>query len=177
MADNYVYTVASLLLDCLNEQFPNTDLATPGQFCLRAGEEVSEDIDPIFGEDLCCTGLGWVRVGDTFPSSDFPAPDTVDSKCLPTSFAQQLEFGLLGCYHPGGQPQMASCPEHTQQAVNDMARLDILKRTVCCWAERVQQLRRGRGLLWTLQGIAISGPRGNCISRVGSILTQVPKCC
>ena len=175
MADDPVYNMASVLLDCLNAQFPDADIPTPQNFCLRAGEEISEDIDPIIGADLCCEGLGWVRVGDTYPSSNFPDPDPVTAKCFPIAYAQTFEIGLLGCYHPGGMPEMANCQQHTAQAVYDMARLRIIKQALCCFGDDPVVKKRGR--LWTIPGIAVSGPRGNCISRVGSIIVQLPKCC
>lgn len=173
--DDPVYRAASTLLDCLNDQFPDSELSTPGNFCFRAGEEISEDIDPITGEDLCCEGLGWVRVGDTFPSSNFPEPDPITIKCFPVGWGQILEVGLLGCYKPGGTPAMADCAQHTEQGVLDMARLRVIKNALCCFGNSDFIKKRGR--LWTVTSIAVSGPRGNCISRVAQIVVQIPKCC
>lgn len=179
MATDSSFRMAELLLDCLNEQFlvPNPDLPTPGEFCLRAGEQMSEDIDPTTGEDLCCTGLGWVRIGNTYPSSSFPAPDPVTKACLPTGWAQEYEVGLLGCYTPGGDPAMAPCEEHTTQAVQDWARIMVLKQVACCFGEALNSDPRTRGRLWTVQGINVSGPRTNCISRVMTLLVSIGKCC
>lgn len=166
-------------MDCLQSQFVTdiSGLKTPENFCLQAGEQISEDIDPMVGTDLCCEGLGWVRIGNTYPSSNFPTPDPVTTKCLPLGWAQEFEVGLLGCYHPGGDPSMASCTEHTEQAVADAARLEVLRNVACCFDAATQQDSKTRGRLWTVQGIAISGPRGNCISRVMTILYGIGKCC
>jgi hypothetical protein len=171
--------MGSLLLDCLNRQFlvENPELPTPGQFCFRAGEQMSEDIDPVNGEDLCCTGLGWVRIGNAYPSSNFPAPDPVTAKCLPTGWAQEYEVGLLGCYTPGGDPAMAPCEEHTTQAVQDYERIMVLKATACCFGEELKKDPKLAGRLWTVQGINVSGPRSNCLSRVMTLLVQIGKCC
>lgn len=176
MADP-VWTMANLLLDCLEKQFTTAidGLPTPGEFCLIAGEAISEDIDPLLGFDRCCDGLGWVRVGNTYPSSNFPQPDPVTVKCFPTSWAQELEIGLLGCYAGGGDPGMPSCPTHTSNSIADMARLWAIKKAICCWGEELNKLSRGR--LWTTTSIEVSGPRSTCISRVGNILVAVPKCC
>ena len=168
-------TIAETLLACLEGQFPDSELSTPGNFCLRAGEEISEVIDPIIGTDLCCEGLGWVRVGDRYPSSNFPEPDITTVKCWPVGFAQAFEIGILGCYNPGSTPEMANCAQHTDQAVNDMARLRILTKALFCFGDSDPIRKKGR--LWTLQSISVSGPRGNCISRVAQILVQVPRCC
>jgi hypothetical protein len=176
-AEDPVWIVSNLLLDCLQAQFTtgDPDLATPVNFCWRSGEEISEDIDPWTGADLCCEGLGWVRVGNTFPSSNFPNPDEVSVKCLPTGWAQVFEVGLLGCYVPGGQEHMPTCAQHTTASVQDMARLRILKQALCCFDATDWITKRGR--LWTIQSIEVSGPRSNCISRVATILVNIPKCC
>lgn len=176
MADP-VWDTAGLLLECLQAQFavPNANLATPGLFALQAGEQISEDIDPLIGEDLCCTGFGWVRIGDTYPSSNFPTADPVTAKCFPTAWAQEFEVGLLGCWVPGTEPSMATPAQRAQAAVEDAERLRTLKLTACCYGNDPDVRRRGR--LWTIASISVSGPRGNCISRVMSLLVQLPKCC
>lgn len=172
-----IWTMASWLMDCLQEQFPNDTIPTPGNFCMIAGEQISEDIDPIIGADLCCEGMGWVRIGDAYPSSTFPTPDTITQKCLPLGWATPIEVGLLGCYHPGGQPEMATCAEKTQQAEYDFERLRILQQVACCFGARVQGDSTTRGRPWTITGITVSGPRGNCISRVANFVVSTGRCC
>lgn len=176
MADP-ILTMATSLLDCLQAQFntPIDSLDVPGHFFLQTGEQISEDIDPVNGGDLCCEGAGWVRIGDTYPSSSFPAPDDTTKGCFPTGWAQVLEIGLLGCYVPGGQVAMASDAQRNQAAFEDAARLMTIKNAICCWGNGLKSTNRGR--LWFVQSIAVSGPRGNCISRVGTILVSAPKCC
>lgn len=176
MADK-VWTIANMLLDCLQEQFlTDVDgLPTPAEFCLLAGEQMVEDIDPITGRDRCCEGMGWVRIGDAFPSSNFPEPDPVTAKCLPTSWAQNYEIGLLGCYTRGGDPSMQTCPQLTANAAADSARLMVIKKAICCFGTALNKDTRGR--LWTTLGVDVSGPRGTCISRVGSLLVSTPTCC
>jgi hypothetical protein len=176
MADS-TYAMASALLDCLNEAFPQADLPTPGDFCLIAGEQMSEDIDPVNGEDLCCTGRGWVRVGDVYPSSNFPNPDTLAEPCLPTGWAQAFEVGILSCYHPGGDPAAATCAEHNQQAVYDIARIFTLKQVACCFQAKLKENPKWRGRKFLVQSINVSGPRGNCISRVMTVLVSIGRCC
>lgn len=171
--------MGEILLECLQEQFtvPNPDLPTPGQFCMIAGEEITEDIDPIVGTDLCCEGLGWVRIGNTVPSSNFPNPDPVLKSCLPTGWAQEYDIGLLGCYNPGATPEMATCAEHNVQAMRDYERIMALKGVACCFQERLRQDPKTRGRLWNVVGLRVEGPRSNCISRVMSITVNIGKCC
>lgn len=168
--------MANLLLDCLQEQFitPVEGLSTPGNFCLIPGTEIAEDIDPLNGTDLCCEGLGWVRINDAYPSSDFPAADVITTKCFPVAWAQRYEVGLLGCYPTD---HALSCDEKNVLAIADAQRLKVLKQVFCCFGEQVAEAPKRRGRLWTIESIAVQGPRGGCISRVASVVVQVPKCC
>lgn len=169
--------MANLLLDCLQEQFtiPLPDLLTPANFCLIPGTEIAEDVDPLIGTDLCCDGLGWVRISDGYPSSNFPTPDTDGNKCWPVAWAQRYEIGLLGCYP--ADTSALTCPQKNQLAITDAQRLKTLKMTFCCFQDRLNADRRTKGRLWVIEGIAVQGPRGGCISRVASVLVQIPRCC
>lgn len=175
---NPAYRMASLLYDCLQEQFAEgiVDYPTPGNFCLRANEApITDDLDPVTGEDLCCEGLGWVRIGNTFPSSNFPEPDNETRPCFPVSWALELEAGLLRCYVPAGQEHMATCAQHTDNAIADSLALRILQETACCFGRALERAHPGR--LWFVQSIVVNGPRGNCIDRTMTILVQSPRCC
>lgn len=175
MAVDPLLALATNLLTCLEEQYPAQG-TPPGDFCLRAGEDGSivEDIDPWTGEDLCCTGLGFVRLGRSYPSSNFPEPDSVLKKgsCYPVSWASELQMGLLRCYVPGGGDAPATCPQHTQSATNYATDLYTLKCAINCWVERF--LPKGR--LFQITDIGPSGPRVNCIQTIANILVQTPDC-
>lgn len=170
---DFEFDVASALLDCLQEQFPSTVLATPNNFCLIPGAQIAEDVDPMTGLDLCCDGLGWVRMGDGYPSSNFPEPDPLASQCFPLKWAQPYEVGLLGCYP--ADTSMLTCEQKTALAVEDMERVKILKQVVCCFKRHVDRTWPGR--LWSVGAIAVEGPRGGCISRVMQLNVQLPNCC
>lgn len=166
-------SLAQSLLQCLEDQYPAQGVP-PGSFCLRAGEQVSEDIDPFNNNDLCCTGLGWVRLGATIPSSNFPEPDTVikQNGCWPVAWATELEIGLLRCYVPGTTASIPTCPQHTQAAINYATDVCTIMKALECWGNRLP-----RGKLYQIQGIGPSGPRTNCIMTVGTVLVQSKKCC
>lgn len=169
MADTQLIPIAQSMLDCLRTQAlanPNP----PANFCLRAGEEATEDIDPLV--DQCCEGLGWVRLGDTFPSSNNLEPDAVTIKCLPVGWAQVLEVGIMRCYPGSTQVSMPSCADHTNASINDANDIQAIKSAICCWGETLR-----KGTVWTVQSIIVNGPRGGCISRVATLLIQVGKCC
>lgn len=169
--------MANLLLDCLQEQFsiPPPDLLTPANFCLIPGTEIAEDVDPLIGTDLCCDGLGWVRIADGYPSSDFPAPDQLGNKCWPVAWAQRYEIGLLGCYP--SEASALSCAQKNVLAITDAQRIKVLKQAFCCFQDRLNADKKTKGRLWVVEGIGVQGPRGGCISRVASIVVSLPKCC
>jgi hypothetical protein len=175
MAVDPLLALGTSLLACLQQQYPAQGTA-PGDFCLRAGEDGSivEDIDPWTGEDLCCSGLGFVRLGRSYPSSsNFPEPDSVLKRgsCYPVSWASELQVGILRCYHPGGLDRTATCPEHTQAATNYATDMYTLKCAMACW---VQGLPKGR--LYQVVDVGPSGPRGNCIQTIMNIIVQTPNC-
>lgn len=168
---------AQILLDCARTYYTTDHDDLPdvpvSNFCLIPGTEIAEDVDPLTGIDLCCEGLVWVRIADAYPSSNFPEPDAVGNKCFPVQWAQRYEVGILGCY-PSAE-HMLSCATKETYALQDAARLRALKEIFCCFgdAKRVKQ----PGRLWTVEGIAVQGPRGGCVSRVASVLVSLPKCC
>ena len=171
--------IANVFLDCLQAYYvtPHENLPDikEGNFCLIPGSEIAEDIDPIFGFDLCCDGLAWVRIDNSYPSSNFPEPDPVLDKCFPVSLAQRYEVGILGCY-PAGE-HMLSCAQKGNLALQDAARLRALWNVFCCFGKTMDAKPRTRGKLWTVEGITVQGPRGGCISRVASVLVSIPVCC
>lgn len=171
--------MGNLLLDCLQEYYVTSHEGLPDipveNFCLIPGTEIAEDVDPVFGTDLCCGGLGWVRIGESYPSSNFPAPDEVTVKCFPVSWAQRYEVGILGCY-PTGE-HMLTCAQKGDLAVQDAARIQALRQVFCCFGRAIEANPRTRGKLYTIESITVQGPRGGCISRIASIIVQLPRCC
>lgn len=166
-----------IILDCLRTYYTTEHDNLPDvpveNFCLIPGTEIAEDVDPITGSDLCCNGLVWVRIADAYPSSNFPEPDLVTNKCFPVQWAQRYEVGILGCFpSPLGS---LSCTQKHEVALEDAARLQALKQAMCCFGDHARVKKPGR--LWTVESIQVQGPRGGCISRVMSVLVQLPKCC
>lgn len=175
MAVATVLGLGQRLLDCLEAQYPAQGTA-PNNFCLRAGESgtVVEDLDPFSNMDMCCQGLGWVRLGGSYPSSNFPEPDTLGKtgSCEPLGWATELEIGLMRCYVPGTNPAVPTCPQHTQAAVNYATDLCTIMKALECFTSGLP-----KGKLWQISGVGPSGPRVNCIETVGTILIGTKKCC
>lgn len=169
--------MADLWIECLNEVLlnPPVGMPIPRDVCRVSGTELAEDVDPLTSRDRCCDGLAWVRINDAYPSSDFPVPDPIGNKCWPVAWAQRYEVGILGCY-PSDTP-MLTCSQLNVMAEQDAARIQYLKRVACCFGDRLKANPRTRGRLWVVEGIAVQGPRGGCLSRVMSVLIQIPRCC
>lgn len=171
--------MGNLLLDCLQQYYVTSHENLPdiptSNFCLIPGTEIAEDVDPMTSVDLCCNGLAWVRIADAWPSSvDFPAPDQLTTKCFSVAWAQRYEVGILGCYNSS---EALSCAQKHNYALEDAARIRAIKEVFCCFGNALNDNPRTRGRLWTIEAITVQGPRGGCISRVASIVVQLPKCC
>jgi hypothetical protein len=165
---------ADQLLVCLGDQFNLLPAAIrPGNYEHVAGTLFVEDIDPFFGADKCCEGTGWVRVGETYPSRNFPDPDPFDSgSCDPQGWAQVIDVGVARCYPGYGSPSGPTAAQHLAARDQDLIDLMTLKKAICCWAAVMVPKRNN----YQITGIAVTGPSGACISRIASLLVQVGRC-
>lgn len=150
MADNLIQPVAEQLLACfcnaLEEQHGSTYMpagSRPQECCFRSGEIVSADASVY--QDLCCSGLAWVRVADIFASADdFPAPDTTIpiTGCGPQAWGVVFELGVLRCAPTGDEYTVPSCDDWTlfqQYLFLDQA---AMRQAMCCLIE----LRNGEDM-------------------------------
>jgi hypothetical protein len=141
MADLLVKPISDALLACFCEALINQHGTTlmvdggtlPGECCYRVGEAVSADASEY--EDLCCSGLAWVRIDDIFSTSDdFPAPDTsvVITGCGPLAWGVVLEMGVLRCAPTGDISTVPTCEEWT--AMQEAIFLDqaAMREAMCC---------------------------------------------
>lgn len=164
------------LLACLQSEFNLLPAAVrPGNYDKIAGTFFVEDIDPFFGADKCCQGTGWVRVGDVFPSDNFPEPLTAmkSNSCSPPFWVLALDVGVARCYPGYGEVEGPSDADHAAARAQDLLDLKTIERAICCWAKTL----RPKGTMYSVSGIIVTGPGGACLSRVASILVQVPKSC
>jgi len=169
--DTWITQTANDLLACWQEQLKaNPD--PPADFCVRVGESVAEDIDPITGEDQCCEGLAWVRVGNMVPSSNFPDVDTTYYKCYPVTWALELELGIMRCMPGQAQTPIVSCSNYQKAFTHDVNDLRAMEETLCCWKGTLS-----KGRLFAVLSAEPYGPRGGCIGRTMQLLVQKPKCC
>lgn len=175
MADTLIIPLANSLLNCLETEVglnPNP----VAEFCLRAGATVIHDVDGNTGIDkVCCPGLGYVRVGRVYPSTNFPDPDPRNDKCMSLARALELTVGLVRCVPGMGSPEGPTCEQWTAAAVQDADDLDALFKAVCCWVE-TPEFRLTRGRRWAVQE-SIVDQTADCIERSMMILVELPRCC
>lgn len=173
MPDTTILPMAQALLACLEDQLMlNPD--PPAQFCLRAGDQVLHDADALSGTDTtCCPGLAYVRIGEKFPSSSFPEPDTIPGGkgCFPIAWGVQLVAGVVRCVPGMGDPAGPDCTDWTGAATRDANDMDALTRALCCWGDTLP-----RGRLWLAQSIGVQ-MQADCIERAMSVVVAVPRCC
>lgn len=176
MADTLILPLANALLTCLTTTAgANPD--PPAQFCLRAGPSVIHDIDAQASTDTtCCPGLGYVRVGRVYPSSnDFPAPDPLSDKCLSLARALELTMGIIRCIPGIGTTQGPDCDDWTSAATHDADDIQALFDAVCCWVG-TDEFRKLRGRPFSIVESNVVA-EGDCIERFMTILVQLPRCC
>lgn len=141
MADTMIQPLAQDLLDCfcaaLITEHGTTTMVNggtlPGECCFRVGELASMDASQF--EDLCCSGLAWLRVADIFSTStDFPAPDTtvVWSGCGPMAWGVTFELGVMRCAPTGDISTIPTCDEWTALQVNVMKDAKAMRQAFCC---------------------------------------------
>jgi hypothetical protein len=176
MPDPVILPLANALLDCL-ETAATANPDPPAQFCLRAGPSVIHDIDAASSTDTtCCPGLGYVRIGRTFPSSaEFPAPDPRSEKCLTRARAVELTAGIIRCVPGLGTPEGPSCEDWTATAVHDADDNQALWDAVCCWVDTAE-FNRMKARPFAIVGTDIVA-EGDCIERFITVIVQIPKCC
>lgn len=136
-----IQPVAAMLLECfrnaLTAEHGTTTMINggtmPGEVCYRVGEIASMDAS-VF-EDLCCSGLAWLRVADIFSSStDFPTPDTLTvwNGCGPQAWGVVFELGVMRCAPTGDIETIPTCEEWTALQVNVMNDAKAMRQAFCC---------------------------------------------
>jgi len=121
--------IAQQLLTCLEAAFEDSANDTPGSICLRVGEV---PFSAGTHEDLCCTGLAWVRIVRIFPSTDFPQEDNTVAACPASGRAVELEMGVVRCLPDHGTESGATCEEWTAAFLTVDEDSEVMARALCC---------------------------------------------
>lgn len=87
--------------------------------------------------DNCCQGTAWVIVGQTFPASTFPVPDTGLIRCDTHAMAASIEIGVVRCaptVNDYGEPPTVEAIEESARIVHS-DRVRMMKAVRCCFRE------------------------------------------
>lgn len=136
-----IQPMAQSLLDCfcaalITEHGLPTMLeggTRPSECCFRVGEAAS--MDASIYQDLCCSGLAWLRVADIFSTArDFPTPDTLTvwNGCGPMAWGVVFELGVMRCAPTGDIETIPTCDEWTALQVNVMKDAKAMRQAFCC---------------------------------------------
>ena len=175
--DLFVLPLANQLLACLCAQTqlqPNP----PQHCCFRVGVEIAHDAG--VWTDLCCEGIAYVALGDTFPSSaSFPEQDIVrqaNTVCAPPSWAQYFKVGIIRCA-PTGDESPPTCDDWNAAFLQNVYDGLTLRRTQCCIRDYVvSNDSTFLGMSVVMERQVQGTPQGGCVERYFTIAIQIPNC-
>lgn len=169
-----LYTQAlSCLCAAVNQQ-PN-----PPLHCApRVGTEVVQDLGQF--SDLCCEGLAYIMLGDTFLSTgSFPDQDIIQQirgACAPPTWGQEIRLGIVRCISAGddlGEPPTDDV--WTAEAIQNLYDAQSLRQASCClrnWVKSNEGLYNGMDVVINRQ--IQSNPQGGCVERYVTVTVQFP---
>jgi hypothetical protein len=174
--DQFVSVLMEKLLECLCDNV-NAQPNPPAHCCFRVGPEVAHDAG-IF-QDLCCEGIAYVSLGDTYPSSDsFPEADIVrqaNSACAPNTWAQVFQVGIIRCAPVGNEFIPPGCDDWNAAARQNVVDAQTLRRVACCMRSFIfenNDLFLGMSLVIDRQ--TQGTPQGGCVERQMTLTIQFP---
>lgn len=167
--------MAQAFLDCLTTELA-LNIDPPANACLQVANQVIHDVDAQLSLDkVCCPGLNYVRIGSVYPSTDFPAPDVRNDKCLSLSRAVEFTAGVIRCIPGMGSPAGPTCTDWELAALHDANDIDALFKAVCCFTESAE-FRQMRGRRWAVQSSTVN-QTADCVERILVLTVEVRKCC
>jgi hypothetical protein len=178
LSGDLVQPIADLLLSCLCTEVQRAD-NPPANCCFRVGTEITQDVD-LF-HDLCCEGLGYVALGDIYPSvNSFPDQDIIrqaNSRCGIVSWAVNFKVGIIRCSPVGGpNGEMPSCVDWTSAAQQNFVDAQVLRSVACCFLAALPNLPSMNGMSVVVNRQIQSNPQGGCIERYMTFDVQIPNC-
>ncbi len=177
--DQFVWPLAEQLLACLC-QISAANEGAPTYCCYRVGTEIAHDAGQF--EDLCCEGLAYVTLGDTYFSSDsFPEADIVrqaSQVCAPTTWAQVFQVGIIRCVPVGDLGAGPSCTEWDAAFRQNVIDTKVLREVACCMRNFVANNNdKFLGMSLVIDRQLQGNPQGGCIERTMKITAQFPNIC
>lgn len=176
--DQFVSVLMNQLLTCLCEQ-ANRQPNPPAICCFRVGTEIAHDAGIL--EDQCCEGIGYVALGDTYPSSEsFPDADIIrqaNSACAPATWAQVFQVGIIRCAPVGNEFRGPNCTEWNDAGRQNVVDQQTLRRVACCIRDFVISNDGAfMGMSLVIDRQVQGNPQGGCVERTMKITAQFPNC-
>ena len=176
--DAFITPIAAALLSCLTTQV-NLQPNPPEHLCYRVGPEVAHDAG--IDVDLCCEGIGYVSLGDIYPSSaSFPEQDIVrqaQAKCAPVTWAVNFKVGIIRCSPTGDAQSPPTCAEWNEAFAQNVYDSLSLRRTQCCIRRWVMNdFPPTLGMSVVMERQVQGSPLGGCVERYFNIAIQIPNC-
>lgn len=177
MPDLILTTIAPALLSCLSVEVAK--ISVPPQHVRYAlGTEQVHDISTTI--DLCCQGVAYVSLGQTYWSVDtFPELDMLRQTrgdCPPPAWAQLFQVGIIRCAPVGDLTAPPTDAEITAAALLNMEDAYALRRVQCCFrqwlANQVGTALDGMSIYFERQNQV--NPQGGCIERYFTVTVQFP---
>lgn len=172
--DRFVSVLMNQLLACLCEQVALQE-NPPLHCCFRVGTEIAHDAGIL--QDLCCEGVAYVALGDTYPSSDsFPEADIVrqaSAHCAPQTWAQQFKVGIIRCVPTGDEFLPPSCTDWNAASRQNVIDAQTLRRVACCMRDFVVNSAGDfLGMSFVIERQSQGNPQGGCVERSMTLTAQ-----
>jgi len=177
--DQFVSVLAEQLLACLCAESQAAEGA-PANCCFRVGTEIAHDAGMLV--DLCCEGIAYVALGDTYPSSEsFPEADIVrqaSATCAPVTWAQVFQVGIIRCAPVGDGFVPPGCADWNAAARQNIIDAQTLRRVACCMRNFVVQNNDAfLGMSLVIDRQIQGNPQGGCVERTMKLTAQFPNIC
>lgn len=164
----FVSDAAQQLLSCFDTALQE-EASPPGEICLRVGQ-VPYSVG--LSEDLCCTGLAWVRVVSITPSIRFPQPDLTPNDCQRSSWAVEFEMGAVRCMPFGDENAGPTCDQWTATFLQVDEDAAAMRRALCCLydliADNLTMVEQVVSSSWTPVD-----SQGGCIGGTMNVTVQI----
>lgn len=170
--EQQLLVVAPRALECVRTAF-NANANPPSNYGYRVEYEPPADMWP---EDLCCEGLGYVSLGDVWPSVDsFPDADIirqVRGNCPPAAWGVQFRLGIMRCTTTEVGPTQA---EEDAAFTQDLHDIHSLIQAACCLRSYFINDPQWMGYNVVIERMAKS-IQGGCKDRYVPVSIQLPNC-
>jgi hypothetical protein len=167
--DDLAWPVMEAMVACLEDQV-RCLTKPPAVVGARPGDRIELLLAQT--RDECCEGLGWVRNVTTFPSANFPDPDTESTSCGPTAWAVVLEIGIARCSPVTDGSEIPSADDWNATTAAVMADMAAIRRTIRVFKE----LSDYEDTLWLVGAWLPLTTEGGCVGGSMQVTISVIPC-